>query len=160
MTARRLFALALALIALPTGAAASGPSLDARVDALFVPARAAPDWSRPVFAAEVTRRIAAWRKIARPGAAVSALDAAGWFCPCRDGLGGARHFTGRAYRALPGGLVAADVGSDPGDGTERHVRLVMRRQGERWKVADLFTPALPRGLVAALDAQIARGTRH
>ena len=45
-------------------------------------------------------------------------------------------------------------------GAERHVRLIMRRQGERWKVADLFTPALPHGLVAALDAEIARGTRH
>lgn len=163
MKTARLLALAL-LAGLAAGAAASGIPLDQRIDGLFAPYRtssdrpAPPVWTRPVFSSQVTPLIAAWRKTVQPGEIGSALEEGDWFCQCQDWDGPRFRILSRSYRTLPDGRVEADISFDLGGDTRRE-RIVFRREGERWKVADLFSPAFPKGLVAALKAEIAAGRR-
>lgn len=157
--------LALLIAALPAESAlAGGIPLERRVGDLFAPCFRKPsigdrtDWTRPVYSAKLTQLIAAWRRTVSARRFRSSLDQDGWFCPYQDWDGARFRVLGRSIRPLSDGQVEADVRFNLVDGgAALDTRLIMARQGERWKVADLFSDTLPLGLAAALRAEIAAG---
>ena len=113
------------------------------------------DWDRPVFSAETTGLIAAWKKGLSDGE-VEDLNGGGWFCDCQDfdsdsfKLGLTPRFqTGQASAVV-------DAKVDLGLGSPvRDMQLAMVKEGGGWKIDDLTYDTMPTGVKAALRTAIA-----
>lgn len=113
-----------------------------------------PAWNRPVFARPVVVLIARWKQV-RPDEEPDALSDGDWFCQCQD-------WDARAFRVIR--IATANQTASTAEVTvtftlaarqSRSARYVMKREGGRWLVDDMFDAGMPRGLKAALRETIA-----
>lgn len=111
-------------------------------------------WERPLFTAEVRQLIARWKQV-MPQDEVDDLNDGDWLCLCQDWDPKKFSAVPRAYRALPGGVTEVTMAIDLGIGQQRSARLMLRREGSEWKIANLLAADFPRGLMQALRETIA-----
>jgi hypothetical protein len=144
----------------PSLNAADRAAVNAAVDAIYATYRRPPavgpdaedaDWDRLNYSTATKTLIARWKGIRVEGEIVSMLEEAGWFCQCQDWFGKGFAFLDKTFKPLPNGQIEADIRFDLGDGMAQKARIIFVREGTEWKVSDLFTPALPKGLVAQMN---------
>ncbi len=152
--------------AAPALSEADRAAVDAAVEAIYARYRKPPELNgegelAPTvgYARPLAAMVARWRA-AQPGGEIdSVLSDADWFCQCQDWLGTGFRFLEKTIRPLPDGQVEARIRFDLGDGMAQRARILFAREGSDWKVADLFSPAVPRGLLAQMSADVARWDR-
>lgn len=156
MTAMIWPALLLAGAALP---AADRTALDTQVAAIFRPysqePAPTPAWDYPVWSASVRALIVHWRRVT-PEGEVDDLSDGDWLCQCQD-------WDHRHFRVIPGkprrltaDRVEIPVRLDIGWKARRDARLVLVRETAGWRLDDLFSKDMPRGLQRALRDTIAK----
>lgn len=142
--------------------------VDGVIEAIYAPYRKAPtvgrdaadtDWDLPIYSAATKKLIEQWKGIRVEGEMVSMLEEAGWFCQCQDWFDKGFKFLDKTIKPLPDGQAEAAIRFDLGDGEVQNARILFVREGTDWKVADLFTPALPKGLISQIKADLTENGR-
>lgn len=148
-----------AILLLLAAAASPAATPDQLLAAIYAPYRKAgaeppADWDRPVFTRAASAAIARWKR-QRPagGLDASGLDEAGWFCACQD-WDSAAFTVSRPETAMQGNdraLVRVAVRA-AADGPPVRLAYRLQREAGAWLIADLSSPAFPKGLLARLQA--------
>ena len=164
MEAVKALRRAALLLALPLvlGAAAPAPgALERQVDATLRQAYGpylkenggASDWQRPVFTPATRQLIRAWMR--HNGEELTGLNSFGWFCECQDWDWRAFGWKRTAIRQLAPGRIEVRVRVIVVSGSSLEQRQVLVRQGSRWLIDDLFAGDIPKGIKAAMRAELA-----
>ena len=134
-------------------------TVEASIAEIYRPYSANPDnptasWERPIWSAPVRALIARWQQV-MPEGEVDDLNDGDWLCLCQDWDAASFRATVTQVRPQRPGVALAAVRVQLGNDQVRAVRLVLRREGQAWKIDDMFGPTLPRGLRQALRETIA-----
>ena len=113
---------------------------------------AVSDWNQPVFSAETTRLIRAWKK--HNGEELTGLNDAGWFCECQDWDAKAFGWKRLAADQLARGKAEVKVRVTVGWGTSSTQRLILVPEGGRWLIDDLISESAPQGIKARLRHEL------
>jgi hypothetical protein len=97
-----------------------------------------------------------WMKAQPKGEIDSVLSEADWVCQCQDWPGTGFKFLEKRIQPIPGDQIEARLRFDLGDGQPRTARILFDREGREWKIADLFSPDVPKGIVAQMTSDLAR----
>ncbi|MDE8654114.1 DUF3828 domain-containing protein [Novosphingobium album (ex Liu et al. 2023)] len=139
------------------------PALDQAVKAIYAPyAITSADgtypptaWERPLYSKDVTALISRWEAV-MPEDDVDDLNDGDWLCMCQD-------WDSRVFKAdvLSTAMTGADaahvVVSVAVFGTEtRKAELDFRREDGAWKLDEMTSEQMPRGLKQALRETIAK----
>jgi hypothetical protein len=159
VTARiAIFTFALGVLtASPALAADSAPALAVRaILAPYAnPQREPPTaWDRRVFSQPVAALIARWKQV-MPEDEPDAMSDGDWFCQCQDWDARAFRITRITTANLTATRAAVSVSFNLGWNETRSARYVMKREGARWLLEDLFDQGIPKGLQTALRETIA-----
>lgn len=158
---RLLKIVALAALPVALGAAAPTGSVLTKVDATLGKAYngyhrangpAVSDWNQPVFSAETTRLIRAWKKHNREE--LTGLSDYGWFCECQDWDAKAFGWKRLAAKQIAPGKAEVKVRVTVGWSTSSTQRLILVPEGGRWLIDDLFSDSAPRGIKAGLHQEL------
>jgi hypothetical protein len=149
------------LVAATAPSAVDRNAIEQEVVKIFRPyttAEPAPPWEQPIYTTEAAGLIAEWRAVA-PQDEPDALSGGDWLCQCQDW--NEEEFTATItsidVTAPDVAEVEIDVDlgfADPASSVRRE-RLILKREGDAWKVDDLLAEALPAGLKQALRETIA-----
>ena len=114
-------------------------------------------WDYPVYSQDIAALIARWKAV-MPEGELDGLNDGDWLCQCQD-------WDGNAFQAT---IVSIEMADDDtarvalsldlglgGSATPREETLVLRREGEGWKIDDIVAESFPDGLRQALRATIA-----
>lgn len=97
-----------------------------------------------------------WVKAQPAGEIDSILSDADWICQCQDWPGTGFKFLEKTIQPLPDNQIEAKLRFDLGDGEVQQARILFTREDKTWKVANLFSPMVPKGVVAEMTADLAR----
>ena len=158
MKRHALLALMMPLIAAaappPQDRTAVGRALAAIYRPYTIEAAQPAVWERPLFTAEIRRLIARWKQV-MPADDVDNLNGGDWLCLCQDWDPKKFSAAPQGYTLLPGGVIEVSVGIDLGNGQRRSARLMFRREGADWRIANMLAADFPHGLIQALRETIA-----
>ena len=121
------------------------------------PPGAVAAWDQAIYSAEVTALIARWKEV-MPEGEVDDLNDGDWLCQCQDWDGDAFQARMTSIEITEPGVAEVTVTLDlgfGGPGGERDERLVLRREGDAWKIDEIFAESFPKGLKQALRETIA-----
>lgn len=157
-----MFAMILpALLAAATPAASDTTALDAQVAEVFRPYGEGMDstapWDRPIFSADVTALIAHWQRVL-PDDEPDRLNDGDWLCQCQDWDAKGFKLLLGSHQTLAKGTVQVKVKIDLGFAEAsdlRDARIIFKREGESWRIDEIFAEPFPHGLKHALRQTIA-----
>lgn len=158
------------LVALPLAAACSaatsapakadeGAAVDRAVTALYAPyGQEQPNWDAvralKNYSQETEALIAKWEK-GLPEDEVTELGDFDWLCECQDWDSKAFKLTIQPHGPVTDGKAEVSAKIDIGFDESRDERFLMVKEGDGWKVDDLFSESFPKGLKVALQEAIA-----
>jgi hypothetical protein len=114
-------------------------------------------WDHAIYSAEVTALNARWKAVV-PEGEVDGLNDGDWLCQCQDWDGDAFQARIDSIGMTGPGVAEVAVTLDLGFGGpegERKERLILRREGDAWKIDEIFAESFPEGLKRALHETIA-----
>jgi hypothetical protein len=114
-------------------------------------------WDFPVYSEEVTALIAKWKSVI-PESEPDGLNDGDWLCQCQDWDAAAFQATITSVTMTGARTAEVEVSLDLGFGAGeagRGGRLLLRREGEAWKIDDIVAEPFPSGLRQALHETIA-----
>jgi hypothetical protein len=151
-----------ALLAMPLALVAAAPAApSAAIDSTLTRAYggyltdkgpSGGDWDQPVFSVATTALIRQWDK--HNGEELTGLTSYGWFCECQDWQAKKFRWKRTALRSLSADKVEVKVSVDPGFGEFVAQRLILVREGGRWRIDDLFSKSAPRGIKAEMRVEL------
>ena len=101
-----------------------------------------------------------WVKAQPAGEIDSILSDADWVCQCQDWPGTGFKFLEKTIQPVPdpdiNRLIEAVLRFDLGDGEPRKARIVFAKEDGKWRITDLFSPDVPKGVVAQMTSDLAR----
>lgn len=148
-------ALLLSAAALPAAEQAAVDALVRRIYAPYAdPAMPPGLLDAPIYSARTAALLARWRKVT-PADEPDRLSDGDWFCQCQDWEPAAFRLAITRRERLRSGAARVSVRFALGGGATRTARLVFVREGGEWRVDDLFTPDMPRGLGQTIRETIA-----
>jgi hypothetical protein len=139
-------------------------AVEEAVDTLYAHYRKAPeadeedsDTAPAVdFTMPVTDLMARWSSAQPVDEIDSVLSDADWVCQCQDWPGTGFKFLEKTTRPAPGDRIEASLRFDLGDGQQRKVRILFAQEDGNWRIADLFSADVPKGVVAQMTSDLAR----
>lgn len=156
LTALRI-AAAAALALVLTGASPAEQGVDATLKRAFAgyfreSGNNGGDWDQPVFSAETTKLIRAWKR--HNGGELTGLNSYGWLCECQDWDW--KHFKYKRTGLRQITPIRAEVQVRIGPGSDHLLdqRVIMVREGQRWLIEDLFSDSAPQGVKAAMRKEL------
>jgi hypothetical protein len=112
-------------------------------------------WDQPIYSAEVAALIARWKAV-MPEGELDGLNDGDWLCQCQDWDPDAFQARITSVELTGQGVAEVAVTLDLGfEASERSERLILRREGEGWRIDDIFAGSFPAGLRQALRETIA-----
>lgn len=142
---------------LAAATASPGGTAEAAVAAIYAPysgpVTATAAWEYPIFSKQTAALIARWRMVT-PQDEPDALSDGDWLCLCQEFDNKAFKAAVLSQREARGGTQVA-VRLDLGFGARRDVQLELKREGEVWRLDDLYgAPDFPNGLKQKLQETI------
>ncbi|MFM5930049.1 MAG: DUF3828 domain-containing protein [Novosphingobium sp.] len=110
------------------------------------------DWDQPVFSAETTKLIRAWKR--HNGEELTGLNDYGWLCECQDWEWKRFGFTRTALRQISPAKVEVKVRVNLGGNNRVDQRMILVLEGKRWLIDDLFSKTEPGGVKAAMRKEL------
>jgi hypothetical protein len=148
------------LLAAAAPSAAERSEIETTVVGIFRSYRGPPGtvaaWDYAIYSAEVTALIARWKAV-QPEGELDGLNDGDWLCQCQDWDGDAFQARIESIAMPEPGVAEVALSLDLGFGTEseRQERLLLRREGDAWKIDEIFAESFPEGLKQALRETIA-----
>jgi len=111
------------------------------------------DWDQPVFSAQTTKLIKAWKK--HNGEELTGLSSYGWLCECQDWQHSKFAWRRTDIRQLQKNVLVVTVKVNAGFGDWGTQKLTMVKEGQRWVIDDLSSESAPFGVKAAMREELA-----
>lgn len=149
------------LLAAAAPSAVERSEIEITVVGIFASYRGPPGpvaaWDYAIYSAEVTALIARWQAVL-PEGELDGLNDGDWLCQCQDWDGDAFQARIESITMPEPGVAEVALTLDLGfaaAGSERQERLILRREGDAWKIDEIFAESFPEGLKQALRETIA-----
>ena len=155
-----LSALLLASAPLPRADALVADALVSTIyDHYKRPDNPVASWEYPVFTRDTGKLIERWLRGSPPDE-VDSMSGADWFCLCQDWDSQVFSHEVLSRKSLGPDKAEFLVRITVFEGLSNDQRLILRREGGRWRLEDAFSEDYPKGLRQALRATIAENARN